>query len=234
MFNKLNFNTQLYIASKILNISKEKLLVDGFDITDSMNSIAKEYLIDHRPLSKIFNEKYFWKNCFYTNEYTLDPRPETEKLIELVISHKHNNISLLELGVGTGAIILTLIKEIPLCKATGIDISTEALQVCEKNAKNMNLKINLYKNNWLDNIDEHFDILVSNPPYLLEEEINENYDVLKHDPKIALYGGQDGLLFYKSIAQKQHLFKYIYLEVPPIRQSEVKQLFKYHKNTHII
>jgi release factor glutamine methyltransferase len=233
-FNKLNYNLQLYIASKLTGKSKEYLMTDSFEITDEMNEIARDYLVNERPLSKIFNEKYFWKYCFYTNDDTLDPRPETEQLIELVLSHNHQRPSLLELGVGTGAIILTLMKEMNIRRAVGIDISAQALSVCEKNANLLNVKPELRLENWLDNINEKFDILVSNPPYLLKEEIEEHMNVLKYDPFVALYGGIDGMYFYEKIAEKQHLFNYIYLEVPDIRKNEVAFLFKSHPRMYMI
>jgi release factor glutamine methyltransferase len=233
-FHRLTYNIQLYIASKLLSKDKKHLILYGFDITFEMEDIAKKHLIDGVPLSKIFNEKYFWKHCFYTNEYTLDPRPETESLVELIISHGHKNISLLELGVGTGAVILSLMKEIKVSKAIGIDISADALNVCQRNANNMNLSPILMQNDWLTDFYEPMDILVSNPPYLLRSEIQENIHVLQYDPDLALYGGDDGMDFYVKIWKKHHLFKYIYLEVPDIRKNLVIQLFGDRENFYII
>jgi release factor glutamine methyltransferase len=233
-FNQLNYNIQLYIASKVLNRTKEDLMIYSFDVTLEMENIAKNHIVNYVPLSKIFNEKYFWKNCFYTNEYTLDPRPETESLIELIISHEHDNVSLLELGVGTGAVILSLMQEIRTFRAIGIDISIDALEVCRCNADSMNLSPILMQNDWLNGFDEPMNILVSNPPYLLRSEIDENIHFLRYDPDIALYGGEDGMVFYKQIADKQHLFKYIYLEVPDVRKQKVMELFKNHGNCYII
>ena len=233
-FDRLNYNIQLYIASKVLNKTKEHLMVYGFGTTFEMEEIATRHIIEHIPLSKIFNEKYFWKHCFYTNEHTLDPRPETEDLIELIISHGHTNVSLLELGVGTGAVILSLMCELTLSRAIGIDISTDALNVCKRNADTMNVNPILLKNDWLNDFNEPMDILVSNPPYLLRSEIDENIHFLRYDPDLALYGGDDGMKFYEQIADKQHLFKYIYLEVPDVRKQQVMELFKNHGNCYII
>ncbi len=233
-FQQLNYNIQLYIASKVLKRSKEDLMIYGFDVTLSMENIAKDHIVDCIPLSKVFNEKYFWKNCFYTTEDTLDPRPETEALIELIISHGHNDVSLLELGVGTGAIILSLMREVRTSKAIGIDISLNALHVCRRNAENMSLCPILMQNDWLNNFDEQMDILVSNPPYLLRSEIDENIHFLRYDPEIALYGGENGMVFYEKISEKQYLFKYIYLEVPDIRKQAVIELFKNHGNFYMI
>ncbi len=225
-FNKLNKNIQYYIASHILQKSKEFLMIYGFDITDEMEKIAKNHIENHIPLSKIFQTKAFWKHDFFTNENTLDPRPETESIIELFQSHNHTNVTIVEFGVGTGAVLLSIMADNPSIKGIGIDISSAALKVCEYNAKKIDVKP-ILKCMDLKDFHEPADILISNPPYLTEEEIVEN-PVLQYDPHIALYGGIDGLDCYRAILEvvKRCNFTHIYLEVPPKRQSIVQEMFK--------
>lgn len=234
-FKKLNYNLQLYVASKVLKKSKEYLMINKFDVNESMEKIAYDYLINNKPLSKIFKVKPFWKNEFFTNKYTLDPRPETEALIELILSHNHFNVTVVDLGVGTGAILLTLMKELKNIKGIGIDISEEALKVCKKNAKRMKLNPTL-KCMDLQDFDEEASILVSNPPYLTKNEINDNFQVLKYDPFLALYGGEDGLEVYRKILNviKKGKFTHIYLEVPENKLFEVKKIFKNISNIYFV
>lgn len=224
-FSSLKYSIQLYIASKILKQTKESLIINGFSITDEMENIAAIHITEHKPLSKIFQTKSFWKDDFLTNEHTLDPRPETENLIELFNSHNHQNVSVVEFGIGTGAILLSIMKDNPNITGIGIDISLNALQVCEQNAKKLNLKPRLIHMD-LNDFNETADILISNPPYLTQEEIDEN-PVLRYDPHIALYGGHDGLKYYNDILEvcKRCKFKHIYLEVPPLRMNKVKKMF---------
>lgn len=168
------------------------------------NAIEKR--LQKWPVSKIIGYKEFYGRNFITNEHVLDPRPETEQIVDLVKRHAHehnlNEPRILDLGTGSGCLALTLLCELP--NATGIasDISSQALETAQKNAQylNVNDKITFIKSNWLDQIQGTFDIIVSNPPYI-ERHVVDNLDieVKQHDPLLALDGGGDGLTPYKII-----------------------------------
>ena len=159
--------------------------------------------INRQPIAKIINNKSFWKNDFYVNNFVLDPRPETELIIEEVLNiYKNKNLKLkiLDIGTGSGCIAISLAKEFKNAFITAIDISKEALKVAEKNLKihncnnNVQLKMVDFKN-----INTEFDLIVSNPPYLTKNQFhNADPEVRNFEPKLALVGGDDGLKFYRE------------------------------------
>jgi release factor glutamine methyltransferase len=226
-FLRLKDSIKLYIASKILKKEKEEISFD-FKATEEMERIAIEYL-NGKPLSKIFNEKYFWTHSFYTNQYTLDPRPSTERIIEVFLKKhkKEEEFTFLDLGTGTGAICGTLLGLFPNAKCVAIDISGQALQVAKLNLERLGVsnRCEIVQNDWLENINSYFNMLVSNPPYLSLEEYNQNKNILQYDPFISLVS-EDPLRMYRRIAEKEYLFNEIYLEIPPKRQKEIRKLFK--------
>ena len=221
-FKKLNDSIKLYISSMILKKNKACILTTkGLDIMNiicnqstnkelsKMELIAELYIKHSIPLSKIFNQSYFWNKCFYTNWFTLDPRSSTELLMESILKYIPTPKTILELGVGTGALIISLLEYYPHAECTAIDICPRVLKVTQKNCERYNVNIKLIKNNWLSNINEPFDLCIANPPYILPEEKINDYAMF--DPKKALFH-KDPLWFYKEIEKKHHLFKYIALE----------------------
>jgi release factor glutamine methyltransferase len=179
-----------------------------------------------KPLSKIFSEKYFWKDCFFTNKYTLDPRPDSELLIQAITERydKNSQLKILDLGTGTGALGLSLLREFPKWQAVMIDCSPDALEVAKKNAKLLKLsdRCTFRQNNWLTNIHEKFDLLVSNPPYILrDEKINQG---AAFDPEISLFCPKP-LHFYKPIAEKIKNFEAVFLEINPKYIEKYLELF---------
>tara|TARA_Y100000589_G_scaffold266572_1_gene257834 strand:+ start:26 stop:877 length:852 start_codon:yes stop_codon:yes gene_type:complete len=192
-----------------------------------------------KPLSKIIGKKEFYSREFFVNSQTLDPRPETELIIDLVKSlegKKTKPIKILDLGTGSGCIIISLYLELykkmsVLADAT--DISIEALEIAKKNAKRHNIesKINFFKSNWFSNVKKKFDIIVSNPPYIKKSEIiSLPTSVKKFDPKVSLCGGYDGLNAFRRIADKakSHLKKdgFILVEVGNGQSKKVKKIFE--------
>ena len=133
-----------------------------------------------KPLSKIIGKKEFYSRDFFVNNQTLDPRPETELLIDFIKSFEEKrktSLKILDLGTGTGCIIISLCLELSKkinVTGDGIDISNSALEIAKKNARYHNLgdKINFFKSNWFSNVKNKFDIIVSNPPYIKKSEIN--------------------------------------------------------------
>ena len=163
-----------------------------------------------RPVSKIFGSKEFFSNEFIVNKNVIDPRPETELLAELAIKKilklREKKISLLELGVGSGCLIISVLLSLKKNNvlALGVDISDKALNIADKNKKKFKLekKLKLKKSDWFSDIKDKFDIIVSNPPYIRTSDIkNLDKEVKLYDPLIALDGGFKGLGCFERIAR---------------------------------
>ena len=198
------------VLSSLLKKQRENLIIN-FDKKVSKyveNSFRK--LIIRRstkePLAYILKNKEFWSKNFFVNRSTLIPRPETELLCENVIKiFKNKNPYILDIGTGTGCILLSILSEIKNGKGIGVDISAKAIAVAKKNSNNLALnKRAKFFTSSLDNIENYkFDLIVSNPPYIKTSDIkNLSDDVRKFEPKIALDGGKDGLDVIKKVIYK--------------------------------
>jgi release factor glutamine methyltransferase len=165
-----------------------------------------ERRLRREPVSHILGRKGFWKVMLSVNNQVLTPRPDTEVIVDLVLKRttEHQAFNLLDLGVGSGAIILSILAERPAAKGLGIDISSEALAVARENAANLDLnnQVALLRGDWTGGLaDENFDIVVSNPPYIASDEIETlEPEVRDHEPRLALDGGPDGLDPYRILA----------------------------------
>ena len=156
--------------------------------------------IDREPVSKILGRREFWGRSFSISENVLDPRADTETLIDFVIEKPVKSV--LELGTGSGAIAITLACEWKEVQVTAIDISEDALSLAKLNAENFNVqnKIHFLKSDWFETVRGSFDLIISNPPYIgLVEQDEIAAEVIKYDPQIALFAGRDGLEAYKRI-----------------------------------
>ena len=196
--------------------------------------------IDGKPLDKILGKKFFYKNEFIVDENVLSPRPDTEILVEAAINiiKKHNIKTVIDMGIGSGCVLLSVLDDCPDLWGVGIDISEKALAIAAENAKNFNFrdKIKLYQKSWNDTDFEiffpyKFDMIVSNPPYIpLKYENNLMPEVKNYDPRIALFAGDDGLDEYKNIAKvaPRILQKdgYILLEIGINQADDVKKIFE--------
>tara|TARA_B100001057_G_scaffold12755_1_gene12055 strand:+ start:96 stop:944 length:849 start_codon:yes stop_codon:yes gene_type:complete len=238
-------------------LDSELLLADAinrnreFIILNSHNHIEKEEfatfqkMIDQRskgkPLAYLTNKKFFWKYEFFVNEKVLIPRPDTEIIIEQVlrIYKEKNKINFLDIGVGSGCMLITILKERKDFRATGIDISCNALKICEINAYKFGVKnrLKLYKSD----IDKFslgkYDLIISNPPYIKNLDLKYlEKDVIKFEPKLALDGGLDGKSEIRKVIKKSsELIKNggkLILEIAYNQKEEVKQLLK--KNSFYI
>ena len=184
--------------------SQGKLFQLDHEISEDSYVFFKTLLekrLKFQPISQIIGQRYFWKSKFLVTPDVLDPRPDTETLIEHTLSlGKFNRI--LDLGTGSGCILLSLLNEYKDAIGIGIDISKKALNVAKKNADLLNLKhrASFKLGNWCENIEGQFDLIVSNPPYISEYEMmNLSKDVLNWEPRIALTPEGDGLEAYKYI-----------------------------------
>ena len=192
---------------KVLDISKTDLFFSEEEIDDSNLKIEEtiEKLNQNEPIQYILEEAWFRDRPFFVNKDVLIPRPETEEIIDLVKSE--NPKTILDLGTGSGCISISLALELPESKVSAVDISENALAVALKNAANLNANVNFQKGDILNFVSpfEHqsFDLIVSNPPYVKENEKTEmRANVLAFEPHLALFvDDQDPLLFYRHIAQ---------------------------------
>ncbi len=206
--------------------------IDDIDINFFKSLLLKR--LNNEPISKIVNKKYFWKDEFFVNFDVLDPRPETELIIEEALNNVNRNkkLDILDIGTGSGCLAISLAKEFPNAKIIAIDISRKALNVAKKNIDkaelNHQIKLECLS---LENISKKFDIIVSNPPYLSQTQYaNLGEEIKKYEPKIALIGGKDGLNFYRLIANEIEKFmkpnSYFVCEIGFDQLASCKSIFK--------
>lgn len=154
----------------------------------------------HIPLQHITGRAYFMGLEFFVNEDVLIPRFDTEVLVEEVLKRIDRSANILDMCTGSGCILLSILHEKPNCIGAGADISEKALAVARKNAANLNLNPKFIHTDLFEQIEEKYDIIVSNPPYIPTEVINTLEEEVKlHDPVLALDGMEDGLYFYRKI-----------------------------------
>lgn len=163
------------------------------------------------PLSRIYHSREFWGLEFELSPDTLDPRPETELVVELSLKRFENKYpeSILDLGTGTGCLLIALLSEFKTAKGTGIDKSSGAVIQAEKNAKQHGVdnRSSFICSSWFEALEPAYDLIVSNPPYIEHKEIaNLTKEVKNHDPILALDGGHDGLQAYKEIFSDLKIF----------------------------
>ena len=200
------------ILADIIGISRESIITKN-QVTVSKRDIKKynsaiKRRINCEPVAYITGKRDFWKESFFVNRYTLVPRPETELLLYKVIKiFKNKKINILDIGTGSGCILLSLLKELNFSRGTGIDISSQAIKAAQINSKNLNLS-NRSKFKVCDfnkYYKEKYDLIVSNPPYIPSKEIDKlSKDIIKFEPRSALDGGLDGLDQIKKVIYKSN------------------------------
>lgn len=155
------------------------------------------------PLQQITGEQEFMGLSFYVNEHVLIPRQDTEILVEETEKFLRDGMQFLDLCTGSGCILLSLLHLKPGVEGTGVDLSPEALKVAEKNRERLGAKAALIQSDLFDKIESAFDVIVSNPPYIKRAEIETLMDEVRlHEPYMALDGHEDGLYFYRKIAEE--------------------------------
>jgi len=160
------------------------------------------------PMSQIFGEKEFWSLSFKVTRDTLTPRPDSETLIEVALNEfedKNATLSILDLGTGSGCLLLTLLSELKNATGLGIDVSTSAIKVANENATNLSLnnRATFLKSDWFEKLSKtkKFDLIIANPPYIgLNEKPELTPEVCEHEPYSALFAGEEGLDDYRIIA----------------------------------
>ena len=206
------------ILSKVLKKTREEILINlNNKINKSQKNEFVYYLNKRRkknPISYILGFKFFWKHKFYINKSVLIPRPESEHLVEQSLKYIPNgkSMNILDIGTGSGCLIISLLRERHNSVATAIDISKDALKVAKINAKLHHLENKIkFFNIDIDKFNSNkYDLVISNPPYINKVDLSRlDDDVRLYEPKLALYGGTTGFDEIKKIIEKSvKLLKY--------------------------
>jgi len=208
-----NLDSEL-LLSKVLNYSREKILINLNDKIEKKKFTKFKRLIFRRknnePIAYILKKKEFWNYTFKLNNEVLIPRPETEIIVREVLNLTNNNSSkhILDVGTGSGCILLSILNERPKCYGTALDISKKALKVAISNAKIHHLENKIkFLNIDVDKFNYNkYDFILSNPPYINSIDLKRlEKDVQLYEPKVALNGGIDGLREIKKIIKKSKI-----------------------------
>ena len=249
----------MMISYKIINYLKEKikLLDNAFDHKDleiltrhsfdniqwmDVEDISEElynisvlkFAIRRRmqkePISQIIGQRSFWNSNFYINETVLDPRPESELIVEKVLELSNTNLSLIDLGTGSGCLAISIALERPNFKIFASDISLDALQIAEINSRHHKTDITFIKSDWFSNINRTFDVIIANPPYISENEYSSlPIAIRRFEPKIALTAGFKGLDCFNKIIKEFHKYLKpsgkIFMEIGYSQKRIIEELF---------
>ena len=226
------------LLEKVFGFTKKDILLArelNFD-SSKFNSLLEKRINEKIPVQYLISSAYFMGEEFYVDENVLIPRPETEILVEEVIRHSERSEEskkIIDIGTGSGCIAIMLAKKLPNAEITAADISEKALNVAKFNAEKLGVshRINFIVSDIFQNIDEKFDIIVSNPPYIpLKEKENLQIEVQKHEPPLALFvNDEQGISFYEKLAHQttQHLTKpgLLAVEIGFSQEKPIKDIF---------
>ncbi|WP_018343138.1 peptide chain release factor N(5)-glutamine methyltransferase [Cytophaga aurantiaca] len=248
-YERIEKESILYVLFEdMFHISKIDFLADKEIIwnTDNQHILedALQKLNNHVPVQYVIGRSFFYKYYFKLNADTLIPRPETEELVQLIITENtHPSPSIIDIGTGSGCIAICLAANMPNARTSAVDISASALDIARTNAEDNQAKVNFIELDFLSNqrndIPDTFDIIVSNPPYVLEsekEQMREN--VLAHEPHLALFvNDQNALVYYDALLSfaEKTLNKngYVYAEINEQKGAEMKSLALQYGFTNI-
>ena len=242
------------IVESILNLPKTQILLKHNEKIDTiLFDKIQEIIIrlkNHEPIQYCLGETFFYDLAFKVKPGVLIPRPETEELIELILNNTQDfNLNILDIGTGSGCIAISLKKNLEKTNVFAMDISDTALEIAKDNAQENNVDITFLKNDILTGINPtniKFDVIVSNPPYVLESEKGQmEKNVLSHEPDLALFVPNDEpLRFYSAIIQfsKKNLNRkgHLYFEINERFGEDIKEILrqnnfvdiKIHKDIH--
>ena len=222
----------------------ELLLMLDKKVDSNISDIFKEKVMlikDNMPIQYVIGNVDFYGNIFKVNKNVLIPRFETEELVEKTIQYINKYfklpIKIIDLGCGSGCIGLTLKKKLENVSVTLLDISSDALKVAMDNAKSLDCNVDFILSDMWDNTNDKYDVIISNPPYIRNNEEIEDI-VRNNEPSIALFGGDDGLIFYRKI--REGLLKHanarfiLALEIGDLQKDSVINIFNDIENVRII
>lgn len=197
------------LMARVLGVGREYLTMNSDAYLSDSEMMAYDALVERRaarePMAQILGEREFWSLNFRVTADTLDPRPDSETVIEAVLRYaprKANRLMIADFGVGTGCLLLSLLSEYPQAHGLGVDISQAALDVAEKNAASLGLtsRTHFHHTSWGDNVHGRYDVIVSNPPYIREGDMEGlEPEVTEYEPRNALVAGEDGLDAYRAL-----------------------------------
>ncbi|WP_370540864.1 peptide chain release factor N(5)-glutamine methyltransferase [Bartonella apis] len=220
---------------------KDEILNPDFQVgNDALQRLDKAIVdrLNGKPVYRIIGKREFYGIEFHLSADTLEPRDDTEALVDLVlpeirsIADRYGEAKIVDMGTGTGAIAIALLANVDGLKATAVDISDDALKTASLNAENARVadRFSSLKSDWFSGFSGKFDMIISNPPYIPESEISTlATEVKKYDPLRALSGGKDGLQFYRKLAEESRLFLkphgMIAVEIGKSQEKDVIALF---------
>ena len=226
----------------VLKIDRNKLVINKDEEVE--NNKENEYIgyikevVAGKPVQYITNKQEFMGLSFFVDENVLIPQPDTEILVEEAIKYANQikeNVEILDMCTGSGCIGVALAKHVKNAKVTLVDISTKALEVAKKNAKENEVKekVNFIQSDMFENIKSKFDVIVSNPPYIKTKVINELDLQVQNEPHLALDGGENGLKFYEILINEAPKYLKengkIFLEIGYDQKKEVEELARNSK-----
>lgn len=238
-FTKCNINSPKQNAETILahtlNIKRLDIYlllneeISGSKLNTIFNIISRRK--DHEPLQYILGETEFYGYKIKVNKSVLIPRPETEQLVEKIITEENDMKNILEIGTGSGAIVIALAKKLNCNIVDAIDISKDALHTAKHNAKANNVHVNFFKSNIFSKVTSKYDLIISNPPYISQTNYEELPTEIKNfEPISALLASNNGLFFYNKILQnaKEHLTESgkIYFEIGYDQAEKITEMAK--------
>jgi release factor glutamine methyltransferase len=217
-----------YIFNNKKLIDLEDISGDIYDI--SVLKFAIRRRIQKEPISQIIGLRKFWNSNFYIDETVLDPRPESELIVEKVLELSDTNLSLIDLGTGSGCLAISIALERPNFKIFASDISPDALKIAEINSRYHKTPITFIKSDWFSEINNTFDIIIANPPYISEDEYKSlPISIRRFEPKIALTAGINGLDCFKKIIMEFHKYLkpngIIFMEIGYSQKRIIEELF---------
>jgi len=230
----------LILLGHILEYSKEQIISNSnqeidIDKLQEFSSLIKRRK-NREPISHLINKREFYSLDFFVNEDVLDPRGDSESLVELVFDvykDRSQKLDILEIGVGSGCLIITLLTKYLKASGVALDISEKSILVAKKNAKTHQVlnRIDFKISDIFSNANSKFDLIISNPPYIKSDDIENLQDEVRlYEPKGALDGGKDGLDFYRKIALNARAFLKtggnIILEIGMNQDKDVIDIFK--------
>ena len=231
------------LLKSVTGLTLEGLISGGREPLPLAQAVRFSEYVNRRlsgePVSRIRGSREFYGRDFHIDPHTLDPRPDTETLIEAALATaarqdmNERPLQVLDLGTGSGCILVTLLAELPDAVGTGVDISPSALACAEGNARRLGVarRARFVAADWFEGLTGRFDLIVSNPPYIESAEITALApEVARHDPRAALDGGPDGLDAYRRIAEKAADFLapggHLLVEIGPTQPQAVADLFR--------